>query len=202
MTLLRHVAIFVSTLFAMSPAFAASVGQPAPAFSVVDSAGKTHALADYKGKIVVLEWSNPECPFVKKHYSSGNIPKQQTEATGAGVIWLTVNSAGVGKEGHVDGMAADAFVASYHAKPTAYLIDTDGKVGRAYGAKTTPHLFVIDDKGVLRYDGGIDSIASTDKDDLAKATQYVPQVIGEIKSGKAVSVSTSEPYGCSVKYGS
>jgi len=203
MRLLRIVPILVSTFFAATSGFAASIiGQPAPAFNVADGTGKTHALSDYKGKIVVLEWNNPECPFVKKHYSSGNIPKQQAEETNAGVIWLTINSAAEGKQGHVDGAAADAFVASYHAKPTAYLIDADGKVGHSYGAKTTPHIFIIDEKGVLRYNGGIDSIASTDKEDLAKATQYVPQVIGEIKSGKVVTVATSEPYGCSVKYGS
>ncbi len=183
-------------------AFAATVGQPAPNFTLTDSNGTSHSLADYKGKIVVLEWNNPECPFVKKHYSSGNIPKQQTEATANGVVWLVINSAADGKQGHVDGTAANGFIAQYHGKPTAYLFDTDGKVGHLYGAKTTPHLFVIDEKGVLRYNGGIDSIASTDKDDLPKATQFVPQAIGEIKSGKPVTVSTSEPYGCSVKYGS
>jgi hypothetical protein len=180
----------------------AVIGQPASAFTLTDSNGAAHSLADYKGKIVVLEWNNPECPFVKKHYGSGNIPKQQAAATANGVVWLTINSGAQGKQGHVDPTAANGFVAQYHAKPTAYLVDADGKVGHLYGAKTTPHMFVIDEKGVLRYNGGIDSIASADKDDLAKATQYVPQAIGEIKSGKAVSVSTSEPYGCSVKYGS
>ncbi|HEX4479967.1 MAG TPA: redoxin domain-containing protein [Rudaea sp.] len=190
-------------LFLSPLAFAAAViGQPAPAFTLTDSNGTPHSLADYKGKIVVLEWNNPECPFVKKHYSSGNIPKQQAEATANGVVWLTINSGAPGKQGHVDSTTANGFVAQYHAKPTAYLVDADGKVGHLYGAKTTPHMFVVDEKGVLRYNGGIDSIPSPDKDDLAKATQYVPQAIGEIKSGKAVSVSTSEPYGCSVKYGS
>lgn len=201
MKLLRVLPILVS-LFLTQLAFAATVGEPAPNFTLTDSNGTTHSLADYKGKIVVLEWNNPECPFVKKHYSSGNIPKQQTEATANGVVWLVINSAAAGKQGHVDGTAADGFIAQYHGKPTAYLFDTDGKVGHLYGAKTTPHMFVIDEKGVLRYNGGIDSIASTDKDDLAKATQFVPQAIGEIKSGKTVTVSTSEPYGCSVKYGS
>ena len=202
MKLLRVLPIFLVLLAAPLCAFAAAVvGKPAPDFTLTDSNGTAHSLTDYKGKIVVLEWNNPECPFVKKHYSSGNIPKQQSEATANGVIWLTVNSGASGKQGHVDGTMANAFLAQYHAKPTAYLVDADGKVGRLYGAQTTPHLFVIDEKGVLRYNGGIDSIASTDKDDLAKATQFVPQVIGEIKSGKAVSVSTSEPYGCSVKYG-
>jgi len=199
---LRRVLPILFSLLLTHFAFAATIGQPAPNFALTDSNGAAHSLADYKGKIVVLEWNNPECPFVKKHYSSGNIPKQQTEATANGVVWLVINSAAVGKQGHLDGTAANGFVAQYHGKPTAYLFDTDGKVGHLYGAKTTPHLFVVDEKGVLRYNGGIDSIASTDKDDLAKATQFVPQAIGEIKSGKAVTVSTSEPYGCSVKYGS
>ena len=203
MKLFRILPIAFSFLLATPSAFAsATVGQSAPDFSLVDSNGTAHALTDYKGKIVVLEWNNPECPFVKKHYSSGNIPKQQADAIAQGVVWLTINSGAPGKQGHVDGAGAKAFDAQYHAQPTAYLLDADGKVGHLYGAKTTPHIFVIDEKGVLRYDGGIDSIASADKEDLAKATQYVPQVIGEIKSGKAVSVPTSEPYGCSVKYGS
>jgi len=203
MKLLRILPIAFFFLVAATSAFAGvTVGQPAPNFSLVDGNGATHSLSDYKGKIVVLEWNNPECPFVKKHYSSGNIPKQQADATAQGVVWLTINSGAPGKQGHLDGAGAKAFDAQYHATPTAYLLDADGKVGHLYGAKTTPHIFIVDERGVLRYNGGIDSIASVDKDDLAKATQYVPQVIGEIKSGKAVSVTTSEPYGCSVKYGS
>ena len=186
----------------MSAAASAPVGQTAPDFSLAGSDGATHSLGDYKGKVVVLEWNNPECPFVKKHYSSGNIPKQQADATAQGVVWLTINSGADGKQGHVDSSGASAFLAQYNAKPTAYLFDADGKVGHAYGAKTTPHLYVIDGKGSLRYMGGIDSIASTDKEDLAKATQYVPQVLAELKAGKAVSVTTSQPYGCGVKYGS
>jgi hypothetical protein len=183
-------------------AHAAGIGAAAPDFSLPDSNGRTHSLSEYKGKTVVLEWNNPECPFVQKHYSSGNIPKQQADATAAGVVWLTINSGADGKQGHVDGAAANAFVAQYHAKPTAYLFDTDGKAGHAFGAKTTPHMYVIDGAGVLRYMGGIDSIASTDKEDLAKATQYVAQALAELKAGKPISVATSQPYGCSVKYGS
>jgi hypothetical protein len=201
MQLSRVLPVLVSLLLTQL-ACAATIGQPAPDFTLTDSNGTSHSLAGYKGKIVVLEWNNPECPFVKKHYSSGNIPKQQTEATANGVVWLVINSAADGKQGHVDATAANGFVAQYHGKPTAYLFDGDGKVGHLYGAKTTPHMFVVDGKGVLRYNGGIDSIASTDKDDLPKATQFVPQAIGEIKSGKAITVPTSEPYGCSVKYGS
>jgi hypothetical protein len=202
---LRSLVLATAIAFAtpLSAAFAAAiVGAAAPDFSLADSNGQTQTLLQYKGKTVVLEWNNPGCPFVQKHYSSGNIPKQQADATTAGVVWLTINSGAPGKQGHLDDAGAKAFIAQYHASPTAYLFDGDGKVGHLYGAKTTPHLYVIDASGVLRYMGGIDSIASTDKEDLAKATQYVPQVLAELKSGKAVSVTTSEPYGCSVKYGS
>jgi len=186
-----------STAFA-----AATVGATAPDFSLTDANGKTQTLSQYKGKTVVLEWNNPGCPFVQKHYSSGNIPKQQADATKDGVVWLTINSGAGGKQGHLDAAGAKAFIAQYQASPTAYLFDGDGKVGHLYGAKTTPHMYVIDAGGTLRYVGGIDSIASADKEDLAKATQYVPLVLAELKNGKPVSVATSEPYGCSVKYGS
>jgi len=185
-----------------SGAFAAvTAGSAAPDFSLPDANGKTQTLSQYKGKTVVLEWNNPGCPFVQKHYSSGNIPKQQADATAAGVVWLTINSGATGKQGHLDTQGAQAFIAQYHAAPSAYLFDGDGKVGHLYGAKTTPHMYIIDAGGTLRYMGGIDSIPSADKDDLAKATQYVPQALAELKAGKPVSVATSEPYGCGVKYG-
>ena len=198
--ILRLLAVAAACSLAIS-AQAVSVGSAAPEFSLPDSNGKTHALSEYKGKTVVLEWNNPGCPFVQKHYSSGNIPKQQAAATGAGVVWLTINSGAAGKQGHMDGAGANAFVAQFNARPSAYLFDSDGKVGHAYGAKTTPHMYVIDGGGVLRYMGGIDSIASTDKEDLPKATQYVPQALAELAAGKPVSVATSQPYGCGVKYG-
>jgi len=186
----------------VSPAFAKPViGQPAPDFSVTDAAGKTQTLSAYKGKTVVLEWNNPECPFVRKHYGATNMQKQQAEAAAQGVVWLTVNSGAEGKQGHLDAAAASSYVAKVEGKEAAYLLDADGKVGHAYDAKTTPHMYVIDKTGTLRYMGGIDSIASTDKDDIPKATQYVRQALGELAAGKPVSVTTSEPYGCSVKYG-
>ncbi len=190
------------SLFAAPTLAAVAIGNAAPDFSLTDSNGKTQTLSQYKGKTVVLEWNNPGCPFVHKHYESGNIPRQQADATAAGVVWLTLNSGATGKQGHLDGAGANAFIAQYHASPTAYLIDGEGKVGRLYGARTTPHMFVIDAGGTLRYMGGIDSIASTDQDDLARATQYVPQALAELKAGKSVSVTTSEPYGCGIKYGS
>jgi len=186
-----------------APAFAKPVvGQAAPDFSVTDASGKTQSLSAYKGKTVVLEWNNPECPFVRKHYGAGNMQKQQAEAASEGVVWLTVNSGAAGKQGHLDASEAKAYVAKVGGKESAYLLDADGKVGHAYDAKTTPHMYVIDKDGTLRYMGGIDSIASTDVDDIPKATQYVRQALSELASGKTVSVTTSEPYGCSVKYGS
>jgi len=179
---------------------AASVGTAAPDFTLKDSNGNAVALSQFKGKTVVLEWNNPDCPFVRKHYGAGNMQKQQAEAESQGVVWLTINSGAGGKQGHLDGAEANAFVAQQHATPTAYLLDPDGNVGKTYGARTTPHMYVIDAQGVLRYMGGIDSIASTDKEDIEKATQFVPQVLAEIEAGKPVSVTTSQPYGCSVKY--
>lgn len=194
-------AAFTATIVSSGAFAAVTVGSAAPDFSLPDANGKTQTLSQYKGKTVVLEWNNPGCPFVQKHYSSGNIPKQQADATKEGVVWLTINSGASGKQGHLDNAGAQAFVAQYHAAPSAYLFDGDGKVGHLYGAKTTPHMYIIDAGGTLRYMGGIDSIASTDKDDLAKATQYVPQALAELKAGKPISVKTSEPYGCAVKYG-
>ena len=203
MLLRRFVLAVAAAALVPASAFAAvAIGSAAPDFSLADSHGKTQTLSQYKGKTVVLEWNNPGCPFVQKHYSSGNIPKQQADATKDGVVWLTINSGAAGKQGHLDAAGAQAFIAQYHASPSAYLVDAAGKVGHLYGAKTTPHMYVIDASGTLRYMGGIDSIASTDKDDLARATQYVAQALAELKAGKPVSVSVSEPYGCSVKYGS
>jgi hypothetical protein len=178
---------------------AAKVGQPAPAFALVDSTGQKRSLADFAGKTIVLEWTNHECPFVKKHYG-GNMQAQQRDATANGVVWLSLNSSAPGKQGHVDGAAAERVRAKASAAQTAYLLDPDGTTGRAYGAMTTPHMYVIDPTGVLRYAGGIDSIPSADTADIAKATQYVPQALAELAAGKPVSVATTRPYGCAVKY--
>jgi peroxiredoxin len=180
----------------------AKIGQPAPAFTLTDASGKTRSLDDFKGKTVVLEWNNPECPFVRKHYNTEvrNMQTQQANATKDAVVWLTINSGAAGKQGHLDAAGAQQLVASTGAKQTDYLLDPTGKVGHAYGAKTTPHMFVIDSQGVLQYAGGIDSIASTDVSDITKATQYVPQALADLKAGHAVRVATSTPYGCSVKY--
>lgn len=195
--------MFAAAVALSAPALATPViGKAAPDFSVTDAAGRTQSLSAYKGKIVVLEWNNPQCPFVRKHYGAHNMQSQQADAAKNGVVWLTINSGAPGKQGHLDAAAAQAYVAKVGGREAAYLLDADGTVGHAYDAKTTPHMYVIDEAGVLRYMGGIDSIPSTDVEDIPKATQYVEQALAELASGKPVSVPTSEPYGCSVKYGS
>ena len=200
---MKQILFTLLSLFFIAPVMAkVSVGQPAPDFTLTDSNGKSHALSEYKGKFVVLEWNNPKCPFVGKHYGSGNMQKQQADATAAGVIWLTINSSAKGEQGDVDGAAANAYVAKVGGKQTAYLLDPTGKVGHLYGARTTPHMYVIDKTGVLRYMGGMDSIKSTDQDDVAKATQYVPQALSDLAAGKPLRTPVAEPYGCSVEYGS
>lgn len=191
----------LSALLAAPLAFAAAtVGQPAPDFSVVDASGKTRSLDEFAGSTVVLEWHNPGCPFVQKHYGAANMQRQQKDAAGRKVVWLTINSGKPGKQGHLDGAAATDYVREVDAAPAAYLIDADSRVGTAYGAKTTPHMFVIDGGGTLRYAGAIDSTPSADPDDIAASTQYVTQALAELAAGKPVSVAATQPYGCSVKY--
>lgn len=176
------------------------IGKAVPEFTLTDLSGKTHRLSDYKGKTVVLEWVNPECPFVQKHYHSGNIPSLQKAATADGVVWLTVNSGHRGSEGDFEPAKANAWLKKNNAAPTAYCRDQDGKVGRLFAAKTSPHLFVITGAGTLVYDGAIDSIRSADEADIPKATNYVAQALAAVKAGKPVPQATSQPYGCFVKY--
>jgi peroxiredoxin len=178
----------------------AVVGQPAPAFTATDASGRSRSLAEFAGKVVVLEWWNPECPFVGKHYGSGHMQKLQKEWTGKGVVWLTVDSSAPGQQGHVDGRGATALMSERHGSPTAVLLDPAGSLGREYGAKTTPHMFVIDAKGKVVYAGGIDDTPSTDTADIATAKNYVDAALTEVVAGRPVTVATSQPYGCSVKY--
>jgi len=177
------------------------IGAPAPGFTATDMNGKPVRLSDYRGKPVVIEWNNPGCPFVQKHYKSGNMQRSQAAAKSLGASWLTVNSGAPGKQGYMDGAQARAFVASEKASPTAYLLDPGGAIGHAYGAKTTPHMYVVDASGKLVYAGGIDDIPSTDQADIAKAHNYVLAALRDLKAGKPVAVPESRPYGCSVKYG-
>ena len=178
----------------------AKIGESAPDFSLIDIEGNAHRLSDYKGKTVVLEWVNPECPFVVKHYRSGNIPSLQKAATEEGVVWLAINSGKSGAQGDYAPQQALGWMAQTDATPSAYMRDSSGEVGRQYGAKTTPHMFVITPEGVLAYDGAIDSIASTRDQDIAKAENYVTQALNALKTGQMPSTTKSRPYGCSVKY--
>ena len=178
----------------------AVVGQAAPAFTLSDSNGKARSLAEFAGRVVVLEWWNHECPFVGKHYGSGNMQRLQKEWTAKGIVWLTVNSSAPGKQGHVDGVKANAIMREKAGAPTAVLLDADGKVGRAYGAKTTPHMFVVDARGRLVYAGGIDDKPSTDQADVAAAKNHVAAALAEALAGRPVTTPATSPYGCGVKY--
>lgn len=178
----------------------AVVGQAAPDFTGTDTNGKTHKLSDFKGKTVVLEWTNPECPFVVKHYGSGNMQKLQAEATKDGVIWLSVVSSAEGKEGNMTGEQANAYMTEQKSTPTARILDASGEIGKLYGAKTTPHMFVIDAKGTLVYAGAIDDNDSFSPDTITGAKNYVAAALQNLKDGKPVETASTKPYGCGVKY--
>jgi peroxiredoxin len=178
----------------------AELDKPAPDFTLTDTNGKTHSLSDFKGKYVVLEWINFSCPFVKKHYNSGNMQKLQKVYTDKDVIWLSICSSGKGKQGYMESEEINKELEARKAAMTAYLIDASGKVGKMYGARTTPHMYIINPKGVLVYAGGIDDIASTDTDDIEKAKNYVSVNLDRLLEGKEVDTKVSKPYGCGVKY--
>jgi peroxiredoxin len=194
------VAFTAFALVSVPAAAAPAVGAAAPNFKLADVNGKPVTLSDYRGKTVVLEWHNPGCPFVKKHYDSGSMQKTQAAAAKDGVVWLTINSGAPGKQGHMTGAEAKALVAKAGAKPAAYLLDPRGVVGKVYDAKTTPHMYVVNKAGTLVYAGGIDDKPTANPADIAGARNYVLAALAELKAGKPVSVATSRPYGCSVKY--
>jgi len=197
----RLLAALAATVAASSLAVATPiVGKPAPEFTATDSNGKSHSLSDFKGKTVVLEWTNDGCPYVKKHYGAGNMQKLQQEVTAAGGIWLSVISSAPGKQGYVKGAEANQLTASRNAKPTAVLLDPAGAIGRAYEAQTTPHMFVIDPTGTLRYMGAIDDQPTTDASTVASARNYVREAFEAVATGAKVAETATDPYGCSVKY--
>ncbi|MFO0476741.1 MAG: redoxin domain-containing protein [Alphaproteobacteria bacterium] len=196
-TSLATMAFLATTAIAIA---APEIGKPAPAFTAVDSNGKSHALADFKGKTVILEWTNDGCPYVKKHYNAGNMQKIQKDLTADGAVWLSVISSAPGKQGHVDGKGANDLTKSRNAAPTAVLLDPKGTIGRAYEAQTTPHMYVIDGKGVLRYMGAIDDKPSTDVASIPGARNYVRDAVAAVKASKPVEVAATDPYGCSVTY--
>ncbi len=201
---LLHAALIGSFLLASPAVFADSagavVGQPAPAFTVTDTQGVPRTLSAFKGKFVVLEWFNPDCPFSRKHYDSQNMQQLQRVAAQRGVIWLSIDSSAPGKQGHLTPETANTFVTQRGAAPTAVLLDPDGAIGRRYGAKATPHMFVINPEGVLIYAGAIDDVPSADPADVARATNYVQRALDEAMAGQAVSTPETNAYGCSVKY--
>jgi Peroxiredoxin len=181
-------------------AAAPAVGKAAPAFTGTDTTGKTWALADLAGTPVILEWTNHDCPYVVKHYQSGNMQALQSEAADAGYTWLSVISSAPGKQGHVSAEQADQLTASRNAAPTAVLLDPQGDIGKAYGARTTPHMFIIDAQGTLVYMGGIDDKPTTSLADVEGAENYVRLAMADLAAGEPVDKPITRPYGCSVKY--
>ena len=198
---MRLLVPFAIAALAATPATADQVtGQPAGNFRLMEANGKVVTLSQFRGRPVVLEWNNPGCPFVQKHYASGNMQAAQAKAKAMGAAWLTINSGAPGKQGYMTGPEAKAFVSKEKAVPTAYLLDPQGRVGKGYGAKTTPHMYLIDASGTLVYQGGIDDKPTADQADIAGARNHLLAALGEVKAGKKVSVPEARPYGCSVKY--
>lgn len=178
----------------------AAVGQAAPDFTLRDSDGKTHSLSELKGKFVVLEWVNFDCPFVRAQYNSGNIPSLQKTYTAKGVAWLSICSSAPGKDGYLQGNDLKARMDRMKATPSIYLIDAEGEVGRLYAAKSTPTMFIVDPRGVLIYAGGIDDTPTTDPTEVPRSRNYVREALDLAMAGKPVGVTYSRSYGCSVKY--
>jgi peroxiredoxin len=190
-----------SMLLTAAAAYAVKVGDAAPDFSGTDSKGKTQRLSAYKGKYVVLEWSNRDCPYTRKHYQSGNMQSLQKEWTAKGVIWLTILSSAPGQEGYVTASEENAQIAKVHAEPTAAILDPKGTIGHEYEAKTTPDMFVIDGSGKVIYEGAIDDHPTSDVSDIKISKNYVSEALTQAMAGGAVATSYTRPYGCSVKYG-
>ena len=199
--MLNHITLALITLFAAFPAMASvEVGKLAPNFTGADAAGANVTLEQFRGKNVVLEWTNPECPFVVKHYSGGHMQALQQELTADGTIWLSINSSGEGKQGHLTAEQAQAVVAEKNIAATHYLLDPSGEIGKLYDAKTTPHMFIINAEGILVYAGAIDSIASFNAEDIDKAENYIGTNMQALKKGETITTAETTPYGCSVKY--
>jgi len=186
--------------FMLAAHAAPAVGQPAPDFALQDAAGKTVRLSDFRGKHVVLEWTNPGCPYVRKHYDSGNMGATQQDAVGKGVVWLSINSTEKSAYDYMEPAKVAAWQKERKGAPTHLLADEEGAAGRAYGARTTPHMYIVDPQGRLVYAGGIDSIPSSNAEDIKKATNFVKQGLAEALAGKPISAATTRPYGCSIKY--
>lgn len=199
----RRIILGSLAALAIGPSLAAAAptnGAAAPAFTALDTQGKQRSLAEFAGKTVVLEWTNHDCPYVKKHYGAGNMQALQREATADGVVWLSVISSAPGKQGHVTATEADALTRSRGAAPSAVLLDAKGDLGRLYGAKTTPHMYIITPDGKVVFQGGIDDKPTANPADLATARNHVRAALADMKAGRPIAVASSAPYGCSVKY--
>lgn len=194
------VAFIAGSALATERENAPEIGKAAPAFTVVDMHGNTHNLADYRGRYVVLEWLNHDCPFVVKHYDSGNMQMLQKKYAEKGVAWFAIISSKPGSQGYLTPEQAVALSAKKKSKAKTVLLDPEGTVGRAYDAKVTPHMYIIDPEGILIYNGGIDDRPTRHQRDIEGATNYVDQALQEAMAGRPVSVPTSQPYGCTVKY--
>src|SRR5262245_36390320 len=194
-------AIAALSLSGMGALAEVQLGKPAPDFAGKDTNGTVHALANLKGKTVVLEWTNHECPYTVKHYATGNMQALQQEAAGKGVVWLTVASSAPGKQGYVTAAQANKLTAERQAVPAAVLLDPDGRIGRLYDARTTPHMFVIDKDGKVAYMGAIDDTPTANHADVKTARNYVRDALAALAAGKPVPTTATRPYGCTVKYG-
>jgi peroxiredoxin len=193
-------ALILATLIISFAAQAVRVGDPAPEFTGTDTHGQTHKLSDYKGKFVVLEWTNNGCPYTQKHYESGNMQALQKQWTAKGVVWLTILSSAQGQQGYMTGSQENAYIMKVHAAPTAAILDANGTIGHLYSAKTTPQMIVIDPSGKLVYDGAIDDHPTTDTSDIPASKNYVSAALTQAMSGQSVATAYTRPYGCSVKY--
>ena len=196
----QFILLSLLTLFSLSTYATVEVGKAAPDFTGIDSNGKQHSLSQYKGKTVVLEWTNHDCPYVRKHYNSGNMQALQKDSTAKDVVWLSIISSKPGKQGHVSGKQANELTQSRKASPSAVILDESSEIGLLYGAKTTPHMYIIDKTGRLVYMGGIDDNPSKNEDDIPKSKNYVTAALNALASGKKIEDSITRPYGCSVKY--
>lgn len=199
--MIRRIALALTFAITL-PAFAARVGAPAPTFTGTDSHGSTISLSQYRGKYVVLEWTNKDCPYTRAQYESGNMQALQRKWTAKGVVWLTILSSAPGHQGYMTAAQENAWIQTVHADPTAAILDPAGTIGMAYGAKTTPHMFVINPEGKLIYDGAIDDHPTTDSSAVDKAHNYVTDALTEAMAGRVVATDYTRPYGCSVKYAS
>ncbi|MGF1641796.1 MAG: redoxin domain-containing protein [Rhodospirillales bacterium] len=194
------VAVLTFALGLAAAAAAPAIGEPAPAFTGIDSNGNSRSLADFRGQTVVLEWTNHDCPFVRKHYGTGNMQALQKQAAADGVVWLSVISSAPGEQGHVSAAEANRIAGQQGAGPTAILLDPEGTIGRAYDARTTPHMYVVDAEGALRYMGGIDDRPTANPADVAGAENHVVAALADVAAGRPVRTPATRPYGCTVKY--